>query len=330
MNPMALTIIGLFALGAILFAVALYFLQSYFFPGLTPMQERLNEIKKSQEELTKDSNKVLGSGASRLLKGSQYENENLGKFLERYSFTGNLQKLLRQAGMKTAVDKYILTFLIIPSGLFFLLFLITKNLIILLLGPGVFLVAVFMAKMRRQGRFNRITNQLPDALNLITSSLRAGHSFQSAMGIVVAELPPPISLEFGQVVSDLNWGLPVKEALYKMLSNLEGLNDIRMFVTCLVVQRETGGNLAEILDKLSYTIRERFKLHGQIKALTGQSTLTGYVLGSAPIVLFTGLYIFMNGYIKPMLDSDIGKIALGVAAVMQVVGFIIMRKIIQI
>jgi tight adherence protein B len=243
---------------------------------------------------------------------------------------GALQKALRQAGMKTPVDKFVLTFLFIPLGFGFVLMLLLKNPMMLFLGIAIFVVAVMMVKMRQKKRLNRISTQLPDALNLITSSLRAGHSFQSAMTIVVNELPDPLASEFAQVVSDINWGIPVKDALTKMVNSLDGLVDIRMFVTSLIIQRETGGNLAEILDKLSTTIRERFKLKGQIAALTGQARLTGYILGCAPAGLFLFLSLFMGKYVEPLTTTEIGKVALVVACIMQIIGFFVMKKIIEI
>lgn len=331
MDMMTLLMVGgMFILTALSMSVALFFAQRYMFPDCTPMQDRLNELKTLQSDTdSKYAGKAIKSG-SRLLKGSVYANEKFGKFLEKYSFVTQLQKSLIQAGMKTPVDKFMMTFFVMPFGIGFVLFLLLKNIMMLLGGIGVFVVAFVMVKMRQKARLGKLTAQLPDALSLICSSLRAGHSFQSAMTIVCNELPDPISTEFTQVVSDINWGIPVKDALGKMMANLESLPDIRMFVTSLIIQRETGGNLAEILDKLSYTIRERFKLQGQIKALTGQARLTGYILGCAPLGLFTFLFIFMNKYLTPLITTDMGKLALVVAAIMQGIGFFVMKKIIEI
>lgn len=325
-----LSVAGMFLLTALSMSVALFFLQRYMFPDLTPMQERLNELKTLQSETDAKFSGIPTKAGSRLLKGSLYENEKFGRFLEKYSFTSQLRKALLQAGMKTPVDKFMMTFFVVPFIAGFVLFILLKNIMMLIGGIGVFAVAIVMVKMRQKARLAKLTAQLPDALNLITSSLRAGHSFQAAMTIVCKELPDPISTEFSQVVSDINFGIPVKDALGKMLANLETLPDIRMFVTSLIIQRETGGNLAEILDKLSYTIRERFKLQGQIKALTGQARLTGYILGCAPLGLFTFLYIFMNKYLTPLITTDMGKLALVVAAIMQGIGFFVMKKIIEI
>ena len=190
------------------------------------------------------------------------------------------------------------------------------------------LMAYLYVIIKKKKRFNRFTLQLPDALNLMTSSLRAGHAFQSSLKIVSTEMPEPISGEFSDLVRDINLGIPVKESLERLVHKLDTLPDVHMFVTAVLIQREAGGNLAEVLDKLSYTIRERFKLKGQIAALTGQSRLTGYLLGAAPIVLFI-LLTFM-GYTKPLMEHPLGYLLLGIGGFVMLIGFIIMRKIVDI
>lgn len=316
---------------AILMGAALFFLQQYMFPEPSPMQERLMRFKAQQrQEEMGDADELEALRMSSLLKSTRYSNESLGRLFERYSFTAGVQRSLRQAGVKTPVDKFLLSYLVIPAGLGLVFSLFFLNPLPLLLGIVFFVMTLSYLKILCKKRLARLTTQLPDALNLITSSLRAGHSFQSALTIVVTELPDPISTEFNMVLNDINWGIPVKEALYKMVNSVDNLPDIRMFVTSLIIQRESGGNLAEVLEKLSFTIRERFKLQGQIKALTGQSRLTGYVLGCAPAGLFVFLFLFMRSYIEPLLNSPLGQAALALAAFMQIVGFLVMKKIVEI
>jgi tight adherence protein B len=196
-----------------------------------------------------------------------------------------------------------------------------------ILFPG---LAFAFVEVKRRKRLSKFVIQLPDALGMITSALRAGHSFQSAMSVASTELSDPISTEFALVVRDTNLGIPMKEAMGKMVGRLDALPDVRMFVTAVMIQREAGGNLAEILEKLGYTIRERFKLKGQVSALTGQARLTGYVLGAAPAIIFIGLSLFMYSYVQPLWETLLGHIAIGVVIVMQAIGFFVMRKIIEI
>jgi tight adherence protein B len=131
-------------------------------------------------------------------------------------------------------------------------------------------------------------------------------------------------------VRDINLGIPVREALSRLVAKLDTLPDVRMFATAVTIQREAGGNLAEVLENLGYTIRERFKLKGQIAALTGQSRLTGYVLGCAPAGILILLSIFMFDYVSPLYNTAMGHIALVVVVILQSIGFFVMKKIIDI
>lgn len=293
------------------------------------VQLRLQQFKKNAPENPKAE--ATGNPVQlKFLNSTRYKNIALGRYLEKFSLIKKLERDLHMAGVKTPVDRFILTNLIIPTALGGVLGFLFIKPPLLAAGPIMFGIAWGILITKKKGRFGKIVTQLPDALNLITSSLKAGHSFQSALSIVVSELPDPLSGEFGHVLGDINWGLPLKDALLKLVHNVDGLPDMQMLVTCLLVQKETGGNLAEVLDKLSYTIRERFKLKGQINALTGQSRLTGYVLGCAPTGLFVFLFLFMNDYIKPLYTQDFGKLLLVVAIVMQLIGFFVMKKIVDI
>lgn len=333
MNPMIFLLLLplIILLAVVALGVALFCIQQYLQPEPSLMQARLIQIKTRHADQERYAGYLSGApDISRLFKDSAYSSEVLELFLKRYSFPAHLEKALRQAGMNIPVDRFIIVFLAVPMGVSVLLALVMLSPLPVGLG-GLFAGGAYLNVRMKQGqRLKKFTTQLPDALSLMTSSLRAGHSFQSALGIVVSELPDPISTELSQVVNDINLGLPVKEALGKLVNSLDTLPDVRMFVTALMVQREAGGNLAEILDKLSYTIRERFKLQGQIKALTGQSRLTGYILGCAPIFLFVGLYFFANSYVRPLYDTDLGRLLLLGALVMQGLGFMVIQKIIAI
>lgn len=321
-------ICALFLLMAVLLGIAFYYLQQYLHPEPSLLQVRLAKIKQQHEHFSDAETRFLPF--SRLMKDSTYANEKLGLFLERFSLTLHLKKLLQQAGNDMPVDRFMTRFLIFPAGVGLVLFLLLKNPIPLLIGIGIALIAYTGVRVKRSKRLAAFTAQLPDALNLMTSALRAGHSFPTSMVSIVTDLPDPISTEFKKVVNDINLGIPIKEALLKLVSELDSIPDLRMFSTAIIIQREAGGNLAEVLDKLSYTIRERFKLKGQISALTGQSRLTGYVLGCAPCAMLVILTLFFNGYVKPLYSNSLGQVALVVAAIMQIIGFFVMKKIIDI
>jgi len=331
MNPMImlLLLLTLLVLGSIAVGIALFFFQRYAHPEPSLLEQRLTGLKdrQQQDELSLLENDQM-QRFSQMYKGSGYSNEALGKFLEQIQFFQSMKLLMIQAGMSHP-DQYILKTMILPVVLGLLLTPIAGFLgviLIALIVGGAYGNVVFQ-KGKRYGQF---IVQLPDALSMITSALRAGHSFQSALTVVSSEMGKPIGLEFASVVRDINLGIPVKEALARMVGRLDSLPDVRMFSTAVIIQREAGGNLAEVLEKLGYTIRERFKLKRQIAALTGQSRMTGYVLGAAPIMLLAFLSIIMPGYVKPLYDTSLGHILLGILLVLQVIGFMVMKKIIDI
>jgi tight adherence protein B len=322
-----LVFVGLAALAV---GSAVFFFQRYNNPEPSLIHQRLIRIKARQQQQDEQAESEAMQRFSKLYREGGYNNENLGKQLEQLNFFNHLKVMMQQAGMKTPPDKYFITSMVMPSVLLTVLGLATGMLPLALLGPGAGVLAYFAVVFKRGKRFDKFVTQLPDALSMITSALRAGHSFQSALGVVATELADPIGTEFSNIVRDINLGIPVKEALNRMVSKLDALPDVRMFATAVLIQREAGGNLAEILEKLGYTIRERFKLKGQIASLTGQARLTGYVLGGAPAFLLVGLSAFMYGYVKPLWETDLGHVMLILAVIMQGIGFFIMKKIVDI
>lgn len=232
--------------------------------------------------------------------------------------------------MKIPSDRFLIQVIVIPI-LALLALSVLSGFFSLLLGVPLIIFGTYgYVLFRRTKRYARFIAQMPDALSMITSALRAGHSFQSALTVVSTEMSDPISSEFASVVRDVNLGIPVKEALGRLVAKLDMLPDVRMFATAVMIQREAGGNLAEVLENLGYTIRERFKLKGQISALTGQSRLTGYVLGAAPVLILLFLSIFMYDYVKPLYETSLGHLALFAAIMLQCMGFFIMKRIIDI
>lgn len=316
--------------GAIAVGAAIFFWLRYKNPEPSLLQERLRRLKgqgaSEAEKLATDN--LLRT--NRFYKDSDYKNEKLGRQLEQFSFFRKLKLLMQQAGIKTPPDAFFINRLVLPAVLMVVVGLAT-GFVPLLVFPVVLVVGTIVSvRMQRQKRYNRFIAQLPDALTMLTSSLRAGHSFQSALLLISSEMSEPIGAEFSVMVRDINLGIPVREALLRLVSKMDSLPDVCMFSTAVTIQREAGGNLAEVLENLSRTIRERFKLKGQIAALTGQSRLTGYVLGGAPVTLLLGLSILMYNYVKPLYETDIGHFCLLGAAVLQGIGFMVIRKIIDI
>lgn len=183
--------------------------------------------------------------------------------------------------------------------------------------------------MRRKGRFKRFAHQLPDALELVARALRSGHSLASALHVVVDEMPRPISQEFGLAYEEQNLNVPLDQALKNMLRRMPNM-DLKFFVTAVAIQRQAGGDMAEILDKISYIIRERFKIMGQVQALTGEGRISGVVLMGLPIALFFAVYYLNPDYVMLLFTEPLGKKMIAVATVLQILGAVAIKKIVAI
>jgi tight adherence protein B len=183
--------------------------------------------------------------------------------------------------------------------------------------------------MRRKKRFKNFAKQLPDAMELIARALRSGHSLASGLHVVVEEMPDPIAKEFGIAYEEQNLNIPLDQALKNILRRMPNL-DLKFFVTAVAIQRQAGGDMAEILDKIGYIIRERFKIMGQVQALTGEGRISGVVLMGLPIALFFAVYHLNPNYVMLLFTEELGRKMIAVAAVLQVLGAVSIKKIVNI
>jgi tight adherence protein B len=182
---------------------------------------------------------------------------------------------------------------------------------------------------KRRARLKTFAGQLPDALELVARALRAGHSLGAGMHVVAEEMPSPICEEFGRVYEEQNLGIPIEDAMQSMCERVPNL-DLRFFVTSVAIQRQTGGDLAEILDKIGYVVRERYRILGQVKALTGEGRLSGIVLIALPFVLFLVMLHIQPNYVATLWTHPLGiKMAI-FAIILQILGALVIRKIVNI
>jgi tight adherence protein B len=199
----------------------------------------------------------------------------------------------------------------------------------LAVGLGLFAVPWLWLWNKRRTRLKKFAAQLPDALELIARALRAGHSLASGFHLVAQELPPPLGTEFGRVYEEQNLGVAIEDALKSLCDRVPNL-DLRFFATAVVIQRQTGGDLAEILDKISSLIRERYRIQNQVKALTGEGRLSGVVLIALPFVLFLVMLYLNPDYISMLWKTEMGiKMSL-FGLLMQIFGALVIRKIVNI
>ena len=196
-------------------------------------------------------------------------------------------------------------------------------------GISLFFAPFFWVNMTRKKRINKFNMQLPEALEMLSRSLRAGHSLGAGFGLIADEMPDPLAREFGRCFEEQNFGVSLEQSLESMTQRIPNL-DLRFFATAVILQRQTGGDLAEILEKIGNLVRARYRLAGQIQALTGEGRLSGIVLLGLPPSLFLFMLYANNEYIMKLFKDPLGQWLLGGAIVMQFLGALVIRKIIDI
>jgi tight adherence protein B len=187
-------------------------------------------------------------------------------------------------------------------------------------------VVVNMAKQKRITKFN---DQIGDALVVMSNSLRAGFSFLQSMEMVSREMPTPISVEFARTLREMNLGTPTEEAMTHLAKRI-GSDDLDLVVTAVLIQRQVGGNLAEVLDNISHTIRERVRIKGEIKTLTAQGRISGMVIGFLPVAITVFLFIINPSYMMTLFTNPIGLMIVIAGVISQVIGVFIIKKIVDI
>lgn len=200
---------------------------------------------------------------------------------------------------------------------------------VIALGLGVLVLPRSFLHLKKKWRLKKFEKQLPEALGLMARSLKAGHAFPAAMQMVSEEMPDPIGLEFFKTFKEYNYGLDLNQALLNLYRRNQ-LRDLKFFVIAVSIQRETGGNLVEILEKISSLIRERFKLMNQVKSLTAEGRLSGLILILLPIVIGLILYGLNPGYISLLWTHPTGQKMLAIAIFLQGLGMLLIKKIVSI
>jgi tight adherence protein B len=268
---------------------------------------------------------------------------NFNKVVEGRDFGANLSRDIARADLKLKPSEFIFIWIGsvvgIPVAMFFLSFVLKPlaNPLFLLIGAAIgFWLPRFWLNRRKSGRLNQFNKQLPDTITLIANALRAGSSFLQAIELVVRESRPPMSTEFGRVIREVNLGLPFDQALENMVRRVRS-DDLELMATAISIQHQVGGNLAEILDSIAYTIRERVRIKGEIRTLTAQQRLSGYVVAGLPIGLAAFLFVAAPGFMEPMfanppevLGLPAGVVILIFGGFMMFMGFLAIRRIVDI
>ena len=259
--------------------------------------------------------------------GSEKDSSPFGQILENLPALGDY---LEQADIKIQPGKF--GFICLA---FFALGIVTCVVtpVPVLLGPifGLLLMGlpVGWLLVKRKRRLGKFSNQMPEALELLSRSLRAGHSLNAGFGLVAGEMEAPLATEFGRCFEEQNFGIPLEEAIEDMAKRIPNM-DLRFFATAIVLQRQTGGDLSEILDKIGHLVRERIMIQGQIQALTGEGRMSGIVLLAMPPTLFLVMLKMNYDYVVLLFTDPIGKVMMVGALVTQIIGALVIKKIITI
>ena len=252
------------------------------------------------------------------------------KLLEKTAAASGLGTLIEQSGVKMTPGGFVLiTVLTAAAGLFTIATISKATFAAPLAAIGGAGLPYLFLLQRRSARIRKFEEQFPEALDLMSRALRAGHAFQTSLGMVAEEMPAPVGPEFKKTFDQQNFGLPLKDALAELAGRIP-LLDVRFFVTAVMIQRDTGGNLAEILDNLADVVRERFKVLRQVRVHTAHGRFTGWVLLSLPAALGVALALLNPEHMNPLFTEQLGKTMLIGAAVMQAVGYVWIRKVIKI
>jgi tight adherence protein B len=254
----------------------------------------------------------------------------LDQYVSKLRAGGSLVRLIEQSGVKTTPS----TIAVASVGTACVAALLASMFIRI---PYSALVAGLVGSLiplgwllhKRSSRLKRFEEQFPEALDLLSRAIRAGHAFQTAMGMVGDDLSPPVGPEFKKTFDQQNFGLPLRDALHQLTERVPIL-DVRFFVTAVLIQRETGGNLAEILDNLAHVVRERFKIRRQVRVHTAHGRFTGYVLLALPAALALALSFINPEHMQVLFEERMGQMMLGAAIVMQTIGYFWIRKVIKI
>jgi len=251
-------------------------------------------------------------------------------WLRRSERVSLLQKMLAQGNVDVRAGNFLMLCAVSAVAFAAIAFFAGGNIMFgwagALLG---FFIPYAYASHRRAKRFQKFEEKFPEAIDTLARAVRAGHAFTTAIELIANEVAEPVGGEFRQLYEEQKFGLPVRDALLNLADRVP-LVDVKFFVTAVMLQRETGGNLAEILDNLSYVIRERFKILRQVRVHTAQGRLTMLLLMALPPTIVVVMLVINPGFILPLFKEWLGHVALVVAICLQTLGYFVIRRIIRI
>jgi len=335
MDPLTLAVAG--AAAAAIFLIAMGIATSGSGSGVSARLERYAAGRDGGTAA------AAGSGGLSEIIAQSVALAQLNRVVEGRDFGANLARDIARADLRLKPSEFLAIWAGAILGLPFLFILLSLGLPALR-SPLALLVAAFIGFLlprfwlgrRKSGRLSAFNKQLPDTITLLANGLRAGSSFLQAVELVVRESRPPVSTEFSRVIREVNLGLPFEQAMENMVRRVRS-DDLELMATAINIQHTVGGNLAEILDSIAFTIRERVRIKGEIRTLTAQQRLSGYVVAGLPIALAGFLFVVAPNFMSPMFEKPpeafglpLGVVILAFGGFMMFIGFMLIRKIVDI
>lgn len=292
--------------------------------------KKRSDFKRQLRGVTRETDGLQRGATSLFRESSLNEIAWLEPVLKYVPQMSDLRLMLEQGNLRWSAGTFLALTIGMAMSLGASIYVLTGNILYMLAGAAVGSLGPWMyIKRRKRMRMEAFEEAFPEAIDLLARSIRAGHAFGTGMKVVAEEAQEPVAGEFKQVFEEQKFGLPLEESLLGLADRID-LVDIRIFVTAIMVQRDVGGNLAEILDKISYTIRERFMIQRQIRVYTAQGRMTGYLLAVLPIIMGVLIYMLNAEYMTILFEEPIGRLLIAGALVLQVIGFIVIRRIVDI
>jgi tight adherence protein B len=287
------------------------------------LESRLEEIMKPAENRGRDSTELFKESKAGPLPAIDH-------FLRGTSQGTAISRWIEQTGVKTTISALFLIALFSGAVVALLVMMAVRVPWGVPVGAAVGFALPFMVLNYKRGkRLRAFEEAFPEALDLISRALKAGHAFATGLKMVADEMPEPIGPEFRKTFDEQNFGLPLKDALDNLTHRVP-IIDVRFFATAVLIQRETGGNLSEILENLAHVVRERFKILRQVRVYTAHGRMTGYVLLALPAVLCIALMFINPEHMNILFREHIGQMLLLTAIVMQTIGYVWIRQVVKI
>jgi tight adherence protein B len=304
----------------------------YFGATKLPAMMQQRRLEARLQEVSQPMDTAPEAGAGKLLVKARQEGPlpAFDRFMAESSRGSALSTWIEQSGMKASVSGVLLIALASAGVTGLVMMLVSKAPLGLALGAMMgFALPFLFLKRKRSRRLGAFEEQFPEALDMISRALKAGHAFATGLKMAADELPDPVGTEFRKTFDEQNFGLPLKDSLDNLAMRIP-LLDVRFFGTAVLIQRETGGNLSEILENLGHVVRERFKILRQVRVYTAHGRFTGYVLLALPALLGVALSFINPEHMNLLFRERMGQMMLLGALVMQTMGFLWIKHVIKI